>query len=77
MKKEVAAAFVATRLSTLELQILSARKRGFTLEIIAAVLNLTPTSLKRTHLPSINRKLGMVQKGRIFVNSRRDESSPA
>lgn len=58
MKKEVATAFANTRLSTLELQILGARKRGFTLEVIAEVLNLTPTALKRTHLPSINRKLG-------------------
>jgi len=57
MKKEVATAFANTRLSTLELQILSAHKRGFTLDVIAEVLNLTPTSLKRTHVPSINHKL--------------------
>ncbi|QIE30481.1 autoinducer binding domain-containing protein [Caballeronia sp. SBC2] len=57
MKKEVALAFANTRLSTFELQILSARKRGFTLELIADILNLSPTALKRVHVPSINHKL--------------------
>ncbi|CAH2803812.1 MAG: hypothetical protein CBHOC_4267 [uncultured Caballeronia sp.] len=57
MKREVTAAFANTRLSTLELQILSAHKRGFTLETIAEVLNLSQTSLRRTHVPSINHKL--------------------
>ena len=56
-KKEVATAFANTRLTSLELQILSAKKRGFTLDIIAEVLNLSSTTLKRTHLPSINQKL--------------------
>jgi DNA-binding CsgD family transcriptional regulator len=57
MRKEASTAFRNTGLTPVELQILNAWKRGFQLDAIAEVLNISPTSLKRLHLPSINEKL--------------------
>lgn len=56
-KRDKAMALKTTGLSKIELQILNARYRGLTAEMIAETLGLTVTALRRTHTPSINAKL--------------------